>query len=837
MKFNWLHISDVHLEPIDDYGRDIVLRTLVSTVQQHRDRGRTFDAIFVTGDIVSHGKSDAYANATKLFDDLCSVAGLDRRRVFVVPGNHDVDRRRGSFLARTLASSEESDHYFAAGQPKYHFDRLVHFRTWYDHYFAGIRSFPTDSTCGPVEVLDVVDGRVGVLPINTSLFCADDSDHENLWIGRRCIDGALDALQVANVDLSVALLHHPLSFLHSGERSGIRDRLQRTVDMVLRGHLHETDIQSVVNSSGAALHLAAGSAYVRAQHPKLALLGRIVDDTAFVLPLRYYGEVETWHNDPTVFPDAERYEGRLALPKRDGTSRSARPSSTQPSSTQPNQPAGKAPSVSEPAAGSRYSKDELGKWTVAAARRDERAIELLCEVTGLSAHDVNRSLSGADGRTRLRSLFQERWFGDVGLDSQGVSEDEEHDAGGSEHQGVDHEGGAGEASRYSADELANWTVAAARRDDEVIEGLTDITNLSRRWVRRHLKDADGRMRLRTLFEDRWPNAEDDAQTSVPAHELASWTVAATRDDQVAIDSLVAITGQSRTWITRKLIESDGRRRLRRLFAEHWPSGVGESQGAEEEVELYDAEAIADWTVAAARGDQTAIDSLVTITGISRLRVQRNLRDADGRIRVRTLFASSWPTPEDDETELYTADELADRTVASARGDDDVIESLTEITGIHRRWVKRYLNGADGRTRLRTLFSDRWPLTEGDQVFVGGTDELGNCTVASVRDSASAVDLIAEWTCLSVEVVGRRLQEADGRMRVRSVFDNDWADAVDSQDVETLAQRTVASVRGDEGAIDMIGRVTDIRPRAVRRRLARVDGRNRIATVFADYWPD
>ena len=120
MNFTWLHVSDFHIRSGDPYDRDVVLRALTKSVKDFRERGRRPDLIFATGDIAFSGKTAEYELATQFFDDLIEAAGLKRRNLYVIPGNHDVDRSLGVGLARTLASREEADSYFGPAVPKPH---------------------------------------------------------------------------------------------------------------------------------------------------------------------------------------------------------------------------------------------------------------------------------------------------------------------------------------------------------------------------------------------------------------------------------------------------------------------------------------------------------------------------------------------------------------------------------------------------------------------------------------------------------------------------------------------------------------------------------------------
>src|SRR4029077_12483563 len=113
MTVTWLHISDFHFRGGDPYDRDVVLGALVNSVKWFREeRGRQPDLIFATGDIAQAGQASEYAAATKFFNDLLAAAGIERRQLFVVPGNHDVDRNIGAALLRTLESREQADQYF-----------------------------------------------------------------------------------------------------------------------------------------------------------------------------------------------------------------------------------------------------------------------------------------------------------------------------------------------------------------------------------------------------------------------------------------------------------------------------------------------------------------------------------------------------------------------------------------------------------------------------------------------------------------------------------------------------------------------------------------------------
>ena len=118
------------------YDRDVVLNSLISAVEEKaRLKNLCPDCIFVTGDIAHSGRDQEYVAASAFFNELREVTALDKSRLFIVPGNHDVDRHKGKGLVRSLSSEEESVDFFGPEHPQHHFAKLEAFRQWFNDYF------------------------------------------------------------------------------------------------------------------------------------------------------------------------------------------------------------------------------------------------------------------------------------------------------------------------------------------------------------------------------------------------------------------------------------------------------------------------------------------------------------------------------------------------------------------------------------------------------------------------------------------------------------------------------------------------------------------------------
>lgn len=314
----WLHIGDFHVKDGDPYDRDTVLKALVEAVRYQKEKlGRHLDFIFVTGDEANSGTDSQYERVTKFLTDLEDAAGVGRDRVFVLPGNHDVDRNKGRRLDRTLSTVQASHEFFGSPDDvRLYLRKQEAFRKWHDDYFKEIRKLADATTCEPPVVVDVNGLKVAVAQINSALFCQDEHDYGKLWIGRRCLEPVVEQVGESGANIRIALIHHPLDWLHEGERSNITALIRDNFDVILRGHLHENDAEAVAGVTGSALHLSCGAAYQGSDWPNRVMYVTVDYEAKklTIIPIRYEDSPRPiWTTDPSVWPREQSHEGVLDM--------------------------------------------------------------------------------------------------------------------------------------------------------------------------------------------------------------------------------------------------------------------------------------------------------------------------------------------------------------------------------------------------------------------------------------------------------------------------------------------------------------------------------------------
>jgi 3',5'-cyclic AMP phosphodiesterase CpdA len=109
-KVTWLHLSDLHLkadETAIEKDQTTKLKDDISNVIAKENIN--LDAVFFNGDIAFSGQRHQYQQAISWFDDILDSCGLSRQRdkLFIVPGNHDVDRSKVNKPAFVLPQYED----------------------------------------------------------------------------------------------------------------------------------------------------------------------------------------------------------------------------------------------------------------------------------------------------------------------------------------------------------------------------------------------------------------------------------------------------------------------------------------------------------------------------------------------------------------------------------------------------------------------------------------------------------------------------------------------------------------------------------------------------------
>lgn len=264
-----IHLSDLHINPRDPGESRPVYRDLCQKIRKFKDQKRIeFSLLIISGDLVNQGAGD-YQPVERIIDDLCSVSGLTRQRVFLAPGNHDVVRDKcPGFVYNGVISALKRD-------PRNEFGKLdgdakSQFIPGFEAYSKFAEKFPLH---GPHD-LDLpgfaqADVEISGVPIrlcglNTALVAGRDDQGKNDDQLRDRVLGCQLLWRMLDSDgrLPIIVSHYPLSWIHVDERKEIIERLEASNAIFLHGHTHAPAIDIIgVMRNHDLLVLGVGSLY------------------------------------------------------------------------------------------------------------------------------------------------------------------------------------------------------------------------------------------------------------------------------------------------------------------------------------------------------------------------------------------------------------------------------------------------------------------------------------------------------------------------------------------------------------------------------------------------
>ena len=267
----WLHLSDWHQKG-KEFDREVVRDKLIEDLERRTEISGNLakiDFIIFSGDVAHGAKPEEY-NAAKeeLFEPVLKATGLDSDKLFIVPGNHDLNRE------------ELEDLPSAALKP---FDSNVDVEKWLVDErkrrlllepFHAFSEFVTAITgqekpeYANFRILVIEKKRVALLGLNSAWMCGrhldsmgEVDDERYVLVGEPQIHESLR--QISKADIRIAILHHPFDWMTKFDRDKIESRLMSESDFILRGHQHQPQVSVIKSTLGNCVIIPAGASYYR----------------------------------------------------------------------------------------------------------------------------------------------------------------------------------------------------------------------------------------------------------------------------------------------------------------------------------------------------------------------------------------------------------------------------------------------------------------------------------------------------------------------------------------------------------------------------------------------
>lgn len=310
-----LHLSDFHMGK-DAHGQATLLKNLLAHIAE-RARTAAPDLVLFTGDIANRAKREEYeAFIVQFLRPLKQQ--LPDAAVFMVPGNHDVDREVNAVVHR-YDVLEKFPRFFDPTEEGQRIRQpfLPRFETYITSLAGDTPSgWISDSLGSYSQVLTLQGYRLGLLLLNTALLSGGDKDKHQLRLGVSTVETGLQSLEGADVIL--VLGHHPLSWLHEDEQEVISAVFGKRKVVYLCGHVHKGKGQRFDGAGEDFLMLAAGAAF-QARDDEQWINGfqwyelDLRQSKLLVEPFSWHPSSREWRLNTQAFPNSRLVAGRQDL--------------------------------------------------------------------------------------------------------------------------------------------------------------------------------------------------------------------------------------------------------------------------------------------------------------------------------------------------------------------------------------------------------------------------------------------------------------------------------------------------------------------------------------------
>ena len=266
---NILHITDLHFKSDRAHNQRVVLDALLDDIKLQSVRVGEPDLVVFSGDLVHNADDENVYD--KLYDDLLDplldAVNCDHSRLYLVPGNHDIQRtqvqslktEQREFTKYCATRDTLNERYFDGSIGKFARNKCSIFYEFQSFFEAEGTIFANEF----VQVYDLPEKGISMLCMNTS------------WMGNAGLDKVSDLRNLLLPEASlveafhhvpqgrfvVGVQHHPTNWLAEFCETDFKDYLGGKIDLQLIGHVHDPRPIVFREASGTTFQNQAGALY------------------------------------------------------------------------------------------------------------------------------------------------------------------------------------------------------------------------------------------------------------------------------------------------------------------------------------------------------------------------------------------------------------------------------------------------------------------------------------------------------------------------------------------------------------------------------------------------
>ncbi|MGG5507338.1 MULTISPECIES: metallophosphoesterase [unclassified Myroides] len=244
-----IQVGDLHFDNTNDYQNIKVYKRFIEDLVSNNSVDEN-TILVINGDLINMGgkgfggvDQGLRTFKIKFIDRVLEQFPILKNRLFIVPGNHDIDRKLvdkfvfTSNIDRCKEDKEYKEEFFNEFSTREsiikHFTSYKKFKNMcFSSYDDWINNDYYDNM-----IINLGSRKVGITCANSALFCVGHNDKDHLLLGRKQIENSINQLE--DCDYRIFICHHYLYYLNEIERSDVEGLVNYNYHLALFGHVHE----------------------------------------------------------------------------------------------------------------------------------------------------------------------------------------------------------------------------------------------------------------------------------------------------------------------------------------------------------------------------------------------------------------------------------------------------------------------------------------------------------------------------------------------------------------------------------------------------------------------
>jgi len=251
--------SDFHFKAKEDLVQKNTLEKYIDNFEEFISKGDWIDLVIVSGDITKSGTREDFKKALIFFNRIKETLNLSPKDFIFIPGNHDYSRNDTGINFKYI-DKINLDRYNIIFNSK-DFER--HINKAFKNFNEFLRDFkgkipPLKGYCIDENYVDI---NLHITVANSCLTNTIGDDKLQPYINIDNIKKCL--ISKESKDLSIFLMHHPLSHLYTENNRILHNLISESSDILISGHEHVPNyLQSQTVGGNEYISITNGCAFI-----------------------------------------------------------------------------------------------------------------------------------------------------------------------------------------------------------------------------------------------------------------------------------------------------------------------------------------------------------------------------------------------------------------------------------------------------------------------------------------------------------------------------------------------------------------------------------------------